>query len=232
MPVPSSAPVSMPTPVESASLSTASAVRARPNWPFLLGHVPTDWEVEVLDGKPALLPVLRQLALQPGVNMVRTRDRHEPTDVAVSDCTRYAQSRGWVVLDIGIHVEAAHLPKGVPAGRYLRELPARALPNDEVGKLYLDAWEVPVATPVGEEQVFRRDRAAYARWRAHLVTSGVIPEPSEVVRERMLARAKVRLERKQATPYPDADLKKDRVSAAREAIKSIEAAKVPGSEAA
>lgn len=232
MAIPSSNPT-MPVPVAASTVSSVPAVRARPNWPFLLASVPTDWEVDVVDGKPMLLPVLRQVTLQPGVNMVRTRDRTEPTDVAITDATAYAKKRGWTVLSVLDPVtDPAHLPKGAAAGPYLRELPARAMVTDPVGKLYIDVWEVPVATPGDEEQAFQRDRASFNRWRSYLVTSGVIAPPSELIKQRLLNRARTHLERKQATPYPDAELKSDRVKKLKDQIKSIETAKVPGQEAA
>lgn len=217
--------VRSPSPAESGEAT--AAIKARANYPFLLAHSPGDWEVGNVNGKPTFLPVLYRVPVQPGLNGVRTMDRYERPEKATQDAIRYTERRGHVVIPPTLHVSAAHAgPLG--EGKYIRAIDCRDRANDPLGTHWLEVWELPIPTPPDEDQAFSYQREANNAFRAHLVESGVVAPPSELVMARLRGRFGVRVGRVEATPFPDMALKKDRLAKAAALAKSVTDAVVPG----
>lgn len=202
----------------------SNTIRARANWPMILAADPANFEIGEVDGKPAILPVLVPLPLRPGCNGVTTRDRNQPTSLAVKQATRYAEERGMTVLPPSLTVEAEHLPPGVDAGPYYREYACKEHKDAPVKAYYREAWDVARATPPNETQAFKHDRAAYNRWRKHLLDSGAVPAPSELVVERLLGRARDHLTRIESASHPDPTVRKAKVGRATAVVNAAEQA--------
>lgn len=173
-------------------LDGPTRIARKPNPPFLLMHHPNSWAVEVVDGQPTLLPELAPLILLQGCNLVRTLDKDEDRREAYKLAVANRVEEGWTVIPWGYAVkEPTHLPTGVAPGKYIREVPCKDRRTKAKGTFYTEAWNVPVKTPPGRDQVFRFDRAAYNRWRASLVRSspgapdGLIDPPLDAVLEEM-----------------------------------------------
>lgn len=205
----------------------AAAIRARPNEPFILIHAVGDWEVCHIDGVPTWTPVLSQIPIKPGLYGCRTLDRLEQPEQAIRDVMTYWQNQGRIVISPNTHVPA-DLAGKLGEGSYMRKMACRANPNEATGTRYIQVWDVPVATPPGEDQVFIFDGATNAKWRAHLVATGVIPEPSELVTARKKQIAAQRPQRVASSPYPDKDLKEERKQAAQTFANDHANAQIPG----
>jgi hypothetical protein len=207
------------------------AIRAKPNAPFLLAHAPGDWEVVDIDGKPVWVPVLAEIPLRPGVCGVRTLSRYEQPEQAMRDLRKWCEAQGRIVIDPATHVEAKFAgPLG--EGPVMRKIACRAKPNDATSTRYFQVFNDLVETPPGEDQVFQFDATLSAKWRAHLVESGVIRPPSSLVKSRASRDAQRRIGNVRSQPYPDAKLKAERIKAAEVRADSIAMANVPGEQAA
>lgn len=219
--------VQRPTLAEAGT--AAPAIHARPNEPFILVHSPQDWNVLDIDGEPTWVPVVTPIPVMPGLFGCRTLDANEPREKAMQDVITWARSQGRVVIPPSTHVPAEFAGK-LGEGPYMRKMACRMHANDAVKNKFIQVWDVPVATPPGEEQVFIFDADTNAKWRASLVAAGIIEPPSELVVQRLIRIAESRPARVQATPYPDKELKEERKAAAREYVQDHRTAKVPGAK--
>lgn len=217
--------VRSPSPTESGEAT--AAIKAKANYPFLLAHSPGDWEVGQVDGKPTFLPVLYRVPIQPGLNGVRTMDRYERPEKAAQDAIKYTERRGHKVIPPSLHLTAAHAgPLG--EGKYLRAIDCRDRLNDPIGTHWIEVWEIPIPTPPDEDQAFDYQRAPNNAFRAHLVESGIVDPPSELVMSRLRGRFGQRVGRVESTAYPDMGVKKARLAKATETAKAVVDAVVPG----
>lgn len=210
------------------SMTTADAVariEARPKPPFLYTHDPDAWEAVEVDGSPYWLPVLGVMPLRPGCAGVRTIQASEDPSDGYKDAVRDREDRGVTVLPMTTHVDAEHLPEGVPAGPYIRSIPCRDAAGNP-GVRHIEAWNVPVKTPKGREQVFRFDRATHDKWRMHLVASGVIEPPTEAVTSYVQRLADGHVARAQVMQIPE-EIREQKVSAAKKASTKTATAKAP-----
>lgn len=197
-----------------------------PNSPFFLVHRTGrggSWEVATDGlGAPTWLPVLQPYPIRPGAAGVRTVTAGEPRSRMWARPVQLLQEDGAIVLPLDLQVDAENLPNGVPAGAYLRE-------SDCIGGVfYHSAWERPRRGIRGNTVTHDMDRASYNRWRAQLVTSGVIPLPSAEV----LAEAQRRASRRVDTAARDATLpqeaRQEEISKAKARAQSLATATVPG----
>lgn len=209
------------------ALDDVFRLRASPSAPFLLQHHPNAWEVaeEGLEG-PTWVPILSPRRLVPGANGVRTVKRGEGKEAAFKKAIDKDEGQGYITLDRDLQVSAEHLPDGVPAGRYIRSLDCVDPRTRAEGKIHVEAWEVPMDAPAGQRHTFRFDRASYNKWRAHLVESGVIPEPLPAVRERLERKHDVRVLSAEVDPLPD-EVRKRRVEEKKAVRDKVKSAKVP-----
>jgi len=215
--------VQRPTLAEAGA--SAPAIRARPNEPFILVHSVQDWEVLHVDGKPTWVPVLSPLPVTPGLFGCRTLDANEPREKAMQDVIAWARNNGRVVVPPSTHVPA-DLAGRLGEGPYMRKMACRAQANDAVKTRYIQVWDVPVATPPGEDQAFIFDAETNAKWRASLV--GVVVEPpSELIMQRIIRTAQSRPARVAGTPYPDKELKEERKQEAQQYVKDRVQAEIP-----
>ena len=195
------------------------------NSPFFLVHyvdVGGSWEVveEGMDA-PTFVPVLQPFPIRPGAAGVRTVSADEPRSRMYARPLAKLQEQGAVVLPLDFHVDGAHLPAGVAAGPYLRETDAQG------GAFYHTAWDTPRKAIRGNAATVDCDRAAYNRWRAALVTSGIIPEPRQAVLDDVRARAMRRLDNvRSATDIPT-DMREANTATARTRLDAVKAAKLP-----
>jgi hypothetical protein len=211
------------------TVSSVAAIRATPNYPFLLRHHRSAWSVETegLD-EPTLLPEINVHRLMPGCNGVRTRNENEPVERAYEDAVAVARQAGWIYLDPQAVIPTGpFLPAGVPAGPYIRRIPAKHPLTGVMAHRYVEAWNVPVETLPDEDQQFKFDRASYNRWRAELVLSGLIPLPTEVVTDRLRKRVQGHVKRIQARTQTDPQVKEANLARAREAADTAAAAEPP-----
>jgi hypothetical protein len=209
-------------------------ISKRPNKPFFLRHMATDWTVAVVDGVAVLLPELSPHVLLPGCNGVRTRDRDEERSAAYADAVRDCIRQGWAYLPWATLVtDPAHLPAGVGAGKYIRDLKCRDRLTRAEGLFYVEVWNVPVPTPPGQDQQFKFDHAAFNRWRASIVRSapgapdGLIDPPFDSVVELLRRRHGEHVQRIKARPNPDPRDRDAKVAAAEAAAKRADDAVAP-----
>lgn len=171
-----------------------------PNSPFFLVHHAASggsWEVatEGMPG-PTWLPVLQPYPIRPGAAGVRTVTAGEPRSRMWSRAVQILEEGGAVVLPLDLHVSSEHLPEGAAPGPYLRETDCLG------GTFYHTAWEKPRRGVRGNTVQHHVDRAALNRWRASLVTSGVIAPPDPAI----LADAKARAARRVNVAARDASI--------------------------
>lgn len=195
------------------------------NSPFFLVHytdVGGSWEVveEGMDA-PTFVPVLQPYPIRPGAAGVRTVSADEPRSRMYARPLAKLQEQGAVVLPLDFTVDAAHLPAGVASGPYLRETDAQG------GPFYHTAWDTPRKAVRGNTATVDCDRAAYNRWRAALVTSGVIPEPRAAILDDVRARAIRRLDVVRAATDIPTDMREAQTAVARARVDSIRSAKLP-----
>jgi len=201
---------------------------ARPNWPFFLRHWPEAWDIgtEGLD-KPTWLPQVVQHIMRPGAGGMRTLKKGmNPADVYFN-AKRDAEREGWIYVELNEVVPADCLPPGVPEGPYFRAVACRDKKTGTLGKHYVEAWEVPVASAANRKQKFQYDRAGYNRWRASLVTRGLIPGITEDVRQALIYGAENRLGRVEVLNFSNDNVRDRRVDAqAKETAVYSEAVKL------
>lgn len=195
----------MQAPVEPKTSGTLLAVT--PDARFLLRHHPTGWGVDkvVIDGKEQAcwLPEIVKCGIVPGVGLMRTLRQGEDPDDTWKRSMQRGQGKGWIYFDHRAEIPTKLLPKGVPAGPYIRAVDCRCPHTGVLGKVHLEAWNVPRPPIPGRAQGFAFDRASYNLWRLFLVTSGAVPAPSpEIMDEGTRARA-TRIRRIEVLPIPD-----------------------------
>jgi hypothetical protein len=220
----------MQPPANMAKITSIKAIRSPPNYPFLYRVHPSAWTVESegLDG-PTLLPEIGKHLLIPGCNGVRTLSDNEKTtpERAYEDAVAAAQGKGWTYIALDTITDAKHLPPGVPAGPFLREIPCRHPQTGIAGSRWVEAWSVPVATLPDDEQAFQFDRASYNRWRLSLVESGKIPAPNAVVVSRLKARIDGQHARIQSRVATDPHVKEANLAKAKAASDAVAVAAAP-----
>lgn len=212
---------------DETGLDAVFRLRVKPSEPFLLQHRPNSWEVESegLDG-PTWLPILAPRAIKAGANGMRTIKRGEQADDAYRAALARDERQGIQTIPLDLTVSAAHLPDGVPPGRYVRSLDAQDPRTRAEGKVHVEAWKVPMEVPEGQPHRFRFDRPSWNRWRAHLVESGVIAPPMESVRLSLLRRHEARVLSAEVDPLPD-EVRRRRVEEKAAIRDGIAAATVP-----
>lgn len=219
-------------PADPAPTSQHARLALPPSEPFYLRHHPSNWDAdgEGLD-EVTWLPDVSKLVLTPGAHLVRTRRKDEDERESFRHSMAEDQNRGWIWLLPEVQIPADCLPRGVPAGGYMRSLPCRDPRTSVSGKAHVEAWQVPAAPVPGRPQRFAFDRAAYNRWRLWLVTSGQVPPPTDDVLREMVAQKAGRPARVAALPLPD-DLRRQRVARAEAEVSAMEDASIPAAAAA
>jgi hypothetical protein len=215
-------------------LQGETRIRKRPNKRFFLRHFPTDWIFAEVDGSPVVLPDLAPHVLLPGTNGVRTRDREEDDSASYRDAVDAAQKEGWTYIPWShVITDPAHLPSGVAPGKYIRTIACRDGLTKAEGTFYVEAWNVPVPTPRGQDQLFRFDRTSYHRWLASIVRSapgandGLIDPPMQSVLEQLRRRYADRVGRIKARPNPDPQDRAQKVKAAEVLATRADLAEAP-----
>lgn len=245
MPVPGTAPVSQPqtqdalAAVQSADLAGVVADRSvvrvdRKSHPFLLRHHVSNWELatEGLEA-PMLLPEIVPHVLMPGAGGIRTTNRGEVPQDGWRKAVAEAKDLDWHYIPSALQItDTTHLPAGVIAGSWIRGTQAQHTKTREVFTWYHTPWDVPIATPRDSVQRWRFDRAAFNRWRLHLVLTGVLPKPLESVIDELRARYAHHVSRAKGSNNPDREHKKNKIDAAEAAFKALTEARVPGDESA
>lgn len=159
-----------------------------PGHTWIYCHNPDNWEIGSVDGKPAALPVLTMIRLQPGMNLVATQKQNQGPTQHIEAAFQNLTIRGLRVISPSEEVPAGcspELPKLAKTRGYIVEYPARDSETSIEGTLYAERWSVPVWTPPRAPQRFRFDRATFDRWRAHLVLSGQVEAPDASVLEQL-----------------------------------------------
>ena len=175
-----------------------------PGHTWVYAHNPMNWEIGEVDGKPAALPVLTTIRLQPGMSLVKTqREGDEPT-AYLRPAFQELLARGLKVISPDAPVPAKcapALPGSIKVRGYIAEVPARDPATSILGTHYAERWNVPIFTPPKAPQRFRFDRAAYNRWRAHLIESGQVDAPDASVLELLEQTADSQHRRRLSAPY-------------------------------
>ena len=189
----------MPLPSSSGlgGVSGIERLRAKPNAPFFLIHSPHEaggWSVvsNGLDG-PTWAPDLRPYQLVPGCGGVRTLERGEHAAAAYEQAILNLQRRGAVVYlpeAPAMQVtDAEHLPDGVPAGPYIRQVETDTIPDGHArGVPYYHLAQEQMSNGRTPAAPHKRvlDDAAWNRWRVALVDAGHIAAPdADVIAERI-----------------------------------------------
>jgi len=201
-----------------------------PNSPFLLRHHPKNWEAES-EGleETTWLPVIDILVSAPGAHLQRTLKKGEGPTEAFRGAINADAAQGWRYLEPSLVIEGDLLPTGVPAGTYIRAVPAKDPRTGVTGTRYLEAWNVPMTATPGTPQRFRFDRASYNRWRLHLVESGQVEPPSaDVIAATKEARAG-RYYKIAAKALPT-DLREVQLAREKAITDAMDAAVTPGSD--
>lgn len=199
--------------------------------PPLLRHWPANWEVAEVDGAPVWLPEISIHPVVPGANGIRTTNQGEGPEAAWVDAQIAARKKGWIYVDTDTAVPANCLPAGVPPGALpVRTYEVRDPESGAIGKTWVEVWKIPMPTIPGERQRWKFDRAAYNRWRLHLVESGQIQPPLEHVIERRKANAADRVAR--VPVHVGDDVRKRLLEPRVEAADKAEKARTPRKKAA
>lgn len=216
---------SLLAPTKFAEATGANRLPIRPNKPFLLRHNPQAWRISTQLEKVTLLPDVTMHVLEPGVNGVRTINVGENLTDAYKQAVWQAQEKGWVYLSAFDQIPDACLPKGVPAGSYLRELACKDPLTNREGLRYVEAWNIPVETFDDEDQQFKFDLATYERWLQWLVESGVVRPIKARIADRMIARVQAHLDRSYTVPNLHPEVRTERIAAKKKIVDAYEAAK-------
>ena len=161
-----------------------SAIAEYPNSKFILAHPPGEYE---FDGEQ-WLPVVKHLALRPGVNGVQSGE---------GGWSRYfgrLVGDGWTIID------------PMPTGGVLvtgddgsmEETPGYLIPwacrrGKVKGTHYADVWSTPTAVGGGARASvsWHFDRAGWDAWRLRLMETGALPQPRSVdVQHRIIVQRK------------------------------------------
>lgn len=170
-------------PLDNDVVQDGIAIRPRPK--FILFFIPhwTSWDVEPLDGKPTLLPVLRTCEGIPGVNQVEAGELG-PRFGRFLDYLHSLGSEGRT----GVQVPETY--------GYRRRAKTTAF-DGKGRRLYCHfcAWERIEINGRGEADIVHRDHESYLRFRARLVEDGVIDPPTETELSQMRERWERRIAR-------------------------------------
>lgn len=201
-------------------------IRAAPNHPFFLCHSPRDWEPVSVNGSTYWLPILHSLPLMGGAAGVRTllkgeTDPRKAYQHAVAERT----AKGIVHLDPETALPAEFLPASVTPGPYIRSTPCRSRGGVE-GVYWHEAWKLRAPSLPDEEQRWTFDREPFNKWRYHLVESGVIQAPNDLIIERNLMALRRRVGRAKVIQGAP-EIRDEKVAAADAAVKAADSAAVP-----
>ena len=141
------------TPETAADGTTEVLPRVPPTAPFLFAWNPVRWVV--LEGQ--VVPSLRKVPLQPGVNRVQ---RTKAGKYRLGEMRAHLEERGWTLLPYA---------KGPGGASYIHR--ARTAIGPEGAYAHLSLWE---SVYPGSDQI-GSDTAGYAAWVAGLVADGTIP---------------------------------------------------------
>lgn len=204
----------------------AAALKKNPNHAFFLRHS-GNWEVGVVTvgtGKAAkqvsvILPSLNRFVLRPGANGVRTIDRNEQPDAAYREAVQRETLAGHVFLDPSELLDADHMPAGASAGGYLRKYDCVQPMTGAPGVYFEEVWNVPLAGAPSRPHEWKFDAGSYNRWRAFLVASKRIAEPTAGVMAQLERKYRTRIERIEVLNIPE-DVRAKRVRVAEAAHKA------------
>lgn len=176
-------------------------IAADPRAQFCFVHNPFDaWDVtgEGLDGI-RFLPRFYSFAFTPGVQgnrQFRNADQARATPefmygAALTKLRGQGHTVLWSTNSTNAQAEMAqwdvtdpsHLPEGVEVGSYTRMVPVSY--RGVNGWRCVSAWETPMPALPGSRVRFKHNAAPFNRWRAHLVDSGLIAPPNELVLDNM-----------------------------------------------
>lgn len=206
------------------STADQGRVADSPNHPWVYAHNPEAWEIEDVNGEPALLPALTTIRLAPGLNHVGTRKQGSEPAEHLKLAFQELLGRGLTVLSPTIEVpEAARpkLPRNAVLRGYIAEYPARDPNTSITGTLNQELWQVPTETPPRERQRWDFDRELFNLWRKHLVDSGQVrPCPAKIANT-LLARAKARHARRLSIGYT-AEVRAIKLAESESDVKRIE----------
>lgn len=208
---------------------TVTRLLIKARLPFLLQHHPNAWEVATEGlSEPTWLPVLSPRAIMGGSNGMRTPRLNEQASEAYREALDKDARQGLTTIqpdDARARVEG-DCASALGDGRYIRTVEVIDPKTKSKGVRHIEAWEVPVATPTGQTQSFKFDRAAHNRWRASLVVRGVIAEPLESVRTSLVRRHKGRVLSAEIDDLPE-QVRVRRLKEKADILDGIEAAKIP-----
>lgn len=185
MPVPPTSEIAATGAVasEAVSIGVRAASQKHPDIeiqpPFLYFHHPASWMVVGGDDGPELLPLLSQIAIEPGIG--RTDKNGDPSLMIGKK-----QSKGWTMIP-----ESAARATDTPDGQagYIRRAQARR------GYTHFPAW-MSWRSVAGRASVVTNE-PGYHAWLRSLLARGIIAPADPAVVERMLDQAKDRLSRAQ-----------------------------------
>jgi len=203
-------------------------INAKPGWPFLLRCHPTQWEIatEGLD-EPTALPIVMRQTLAVGCDGVRTlskNERHKPS-LAYEKAVYDSERRGFIYPPMTVE-DPKHIPAGMGPGLIQYKYKC-SHPRKGSGTYYGEIWDVPQQTAPGKPQRFRRDNAAFNRWRLDLVRSGIVPDIDDATFSELVHRAHGRLRRAMTVRHSTAEVHEDIVMEKRELVDIVEAMVTP-----
>lgn len=212
---------------DSTSIDEVTRVLSKPTAPFLLQHHPNAWEVatEGLD-KPTWVPILHPRIIRMGANGMRTTKPGAPASDAYQRAIDIDSRHGVTTIPLDLIVKAEHLPNGMPEGRYIRTVDVTDPATKANGTKHIEAWQTPAHTPMGQVQEFTFDRAAYNRWRVHLVVAGVVGKPPGSVIEKAKRKHGTRVAMAEVANLPD-EVRKRRVEEQMADLNAVNGAVIP-----
>lgn len=149
----------IPTPV----VQSVARLRLPPSPSFVLLYNPALWDVAVVEGEPLIVPRLREFRFEPGQSGVEAvRGQAEGNPRRALDALA---ERGWLPVHSSIQATAW----GQTLDGYVRVY------DGVRGPVHLSVWSRPYVR--GNQVVIDFDDDGWNRWRASLVTDGVIPGP-------------------------------------------------------
>ena len=172
--------------------------------PFMFFHSPASWYVVEGEDGPELLPLLSQIAVEPGIG---NTDRFGDPSLMIGK----KQSKGWEMIP-----ESAARPAdtGDGKGGYLRMTLARR------GKTHHTAWSV--WRSVAGRATMTTDQPRYLAWLRSLVDRGFVAPADPSIVERMLDEARVRLGRAEQRDTKPGSIAARLAEQARERVTTLE----------
>jgi len=200
--------------------SGAGVYKARPNATFFYVHNFENWDVESagLDGA-YLLPQLHRSWVIPGVNLHHTPKRGEAFSRVYADAHNRMKEQGTAVIPQDVVCD------GVQG--YIRRMDCKHPKTGASGKLHMDRFERPRPARKGKRVKFERDRAAYNRWRYHLVAEGHIAPPDEDIIEEKIGRAEYHRDRNKLKMKLPKEVREELVAQATEKVEALLTAEIP-----